>query len=213
MFDGLKKYSTLLSNLKNLIKRIKNILITPKTEWLVIELETATPISLLTSYVLPLVIISSIGTVLQGVLFAGLFGFKYFIILAVIKFVSAIIGFYLSIYVIDLLAPSFKSEKNLNRSAQLVAFSNTPVWIAGLLSFIPVLGVLASIAGWVYSIYLMYLGIGPMKKTGEDQKIIYMIVSFLIMMVIYFIIAAILGAIVFSIVGLGVATAVGSYRY
>ncbi|HUZ59771.1 MAG TPA: YIP1 family protein [Hanamia sp.] len=104
-------------------------------------------------------IISSIGRILAGLTWVGVFG-SYFIWYAVIGFVSIIISFYISIYVIDILAPSFGSEKNLNKSAQLVAYSNTPTWIAGLLSFIPAIGFLLVIAGWIYSIYLFYIGLG-----------------------------------------------------
>ena len=103
----------------------------------------------------------------------------------------------------DMLAPSFGSEKNMNKSAQLVAYSATPSYVAGLLSFIPVLGWLISIAGWAYGIYLMYLGIGPLKKTPEDKKAVYMIVTYVIMIVIYFVIAAILGAVLYANLGFG----------
>lgn len=175
----------------NLIERAKNILITPKTEWIVIDNEQATPMSLLTGYVLPLAILASLAKVIQGFLWGGSFGL-YFVWSAVISLVAIIIGYYISIYVIDMLAPSFDSEKNLNKSAQLVAFSNTPVWIAGFLSFIPGIGMLLAIAGWVFSIYLFYIGIGILKKTPEDKKVIYMIISFVVMFAITAIISAIL---------------------
>jgi hypothetical protein len=187
----------------NLIERVKNILITPKTEWDVINGETATPQSLLMGYVLPLAVVAAAGSLLKGLLFGGLWGFNYYILGAVIAFVAQVVGYYLSVYVIDMLAPSFGSEKNLNKSAQLVAYSGTPSYIAGLLSFIPILSILVSLAGWVYGIYLMYLGIGPLKKTPEDKKVVYMIVSFVIMFAIYFIISAILGAILYASMGFG----------
>jgi Yip1 domain len=185
----------------NIIERVKNILITPKTEWEVINGETATTQSLLMSYVLPLAIVAAIGPLLSGLLFAGVLGLKYFIISAIIAFVSSIIAFYVSVIIIDMLAPSFGSEKNMGKSAQLVAYSGTPSYIGGLLSFIPVIGMIVSLAAWVYGIYLMYLGIGPLKKTPEDKKVVYMIVAFLIMIVLYFVVAAILGVILFAAMG------------
>ena len=189
----------------NLIERVKNMLVTPKTEWEVVNGETATPMSLLTGYVLPLAIIAAIGTLLKGVLFTGLldWGLKYYIIAAVIALVSNIIAYYVTVIVVDMLAPSFGSEKNMGKSAQLVAFSSTPSYIAGLLAFIPVLGWILMIGAWVYGIYIMYLGIGPLKKTPEDKKAVYMIVVYVIMIAIYFIIGAILGAVLFASMGLG----------
>jgi hypothetical protein len=131
-------------------------------------------------------------------------GFKYFITSAIIAFVAQVAAYYLSVIVVDMLAPSFGSEKNMDKSAQLVAYSATPGYVGGLLSFIPVLGGLVAIAAWVYGVYLMYLGIGPLKKTPEDKKVLYMLVAYVIWIAIYFIIAAILGAILFSVLGLGV---------
>ncbi len=187
----------------NLIDRAKNILVTPKTEWDVVNGESATPQSLLMTYVLPLAIISAIGPLLSGFLFPGLSGLTFFLATAVIAFVSTILSYYISIYIIDLLAPSFGSEKDLNKSAQLIAYSSTPSYAAGLLSFIPVVGGLLKFAAWIYSIYIMYLGLGPLKKTPEDKKVIYLLVAFLVMIGVTIVISAILGTIIFATMGLG----------
>lgn len=190
----------------NLIERVKNILLTPKTEWDVINGETATTQSLLMGYVLPLAIIAAAGSLLKGLLFAGTYGLKYFIVTAAIAFIAAVISFYITVIIVDMLAPSFASEKNMDKSAQLVAYSATPSYVGALLSFIPVVGGIIALAAWAYGVYLMYLGIGPLKKTPEDKKVVYMIVAFLIMIVLYFILVAVLGAILFAAMGM---TAVG----
>ncbi len=186
----------------NIIERVKNILLTPKTEWEVINGETATSQSLLIGYVLPLAVVAAIGSLLKGLLFGGFIGMKYFIIMAAIAFIASILSFFITVIIIDMLAPSFGSEKNMGKSAQLVAYSGTPSYIGGLLSFIPVIGWLVSLAAWAYGIYLMYLGIGPLKKTPEDKKVVYMVVAFLIMIVLYFVIVAVLGMILYSAMGL-----------
>ena len=191
----------------NIIERVKNILITPKTEWELINAETATPQSLLTGYVLPLAVVAAVGPLLTGLLFAGIFGFKYFLITAIIAFIAQVAAYFISVIVVDMLAPSFGSEKNLGKSAQLVAYSATPGYIGGLLSFIPILGGLLAIAAWIYGVYLMYLGIGPLKKTPEDKKVVYMLVAYIIWIAIYFIIVAILGALLFGALGYGVSNA------
>lgn len=190
----------------NIIDRVKNILLTPKTEWQVINGETATPQSLLMGYVLPLAVIASLGSLLKGFLFAGTLGLKYFIVLAIIAFISTVLAYYITVIVVDMLAPSFASEKDMGKSAQLVAYSATPSYIGALLSFIPVLGWLLPLAAWVYGIYLMFLGIGPLKKTPEDKKVVYMVVAYLIMIAIYFILAAVLGAILFAAMGISAAS-------
>ena len=56
-------------------------------------------------------------------------------------------------------------EKNIGRSAQLVAYSSTAVWVSGIFNIIPSLSILG------------LLGIPVMKKTPDDKRITYMIVS------------------------------------
>ena len=177
----------------NLVQRVKNILVTPKREWLLVDKERASPPSLLLRYVLPLAILASVGELLSGIWFSSrLFGQSHFLWNSLLSFSSLIISFYISLYVIEMLAPAFSSQKNTNKSAQLVAYSNTPAWIAGFLSFIPLIGWLIMIAGWLYSIYIFYLGLGILKKTPEDKRIIFMLVAFIAMVAISIIIRAVL---------------------
>jgi hypothetical protein len=175
----------------NLVERAKNILLTPKTEWPVIAGETATMSSLITSYVIPLASIPAIASLLAGFVISG-GSLRFVITTAIIAYVTAIISFVVTVYVVDLLAPSFKSEKDLNKSAQLVAYSSTASWVAGVLTLIPFIGWLGSIAGAIYAIYLMYLGVGPMKKTPDDQKVIYMVIIFIVLIGISMILASVL---------------------
>jgi hypothetical protein len=176
----------------NLIERAKNILMTPKTEWPVIAGETDTLTSLLTSYVVPLATIPAVAAVVSGLVISG-GSMKYVITTAVISYASAIFGFVITSYVVDALAPTFKSEKNLDKSAQLVAYSSTASWVAGILTIIPILGALGSLAGGIYAIYLMYLGVGTMKNTPEDQKIVYMVIIFIVLVAATMAVAAVLG--------------------
>ena len=183
-----------------MIDRIKNLITTPKREWLVISTEVTTPQKILIQYVLPLALFSALGKVISGMVPAGILGMDL-IWGPIIGFVSIFIAFFISIYVIDALAPGFKSVRNLNRSAQLVAYSNTPVWLAGFFSFIPVIGNLLAIAAWVYSIYLFYHGLGILKKTPENKKIVYMAVAFIVLIATIFIISAIVTLVITSFAG------------
>ena len=185
----------------NITERVKNILITPKTEWEVIKAENTNLQVLFVSYVLPLSLLAAAGVFLHGLIFPGVSGLKFFIVSAIITFVANAVSFFLSSYIIDALAGSFNSEKAINKSAQLVAYSSTPSYIASLLSFVPGIGTLISIAGMIYGIYLMYLGIGPLKKTSEEQKVAYMVVAYLVIIAIYFVIAAAIGMLLFSLFG------------
>ncbi|MGE9313918.1 Yip1 family protein [Niabella sp. CJ426] len=182
----------------SLMDRVKNILTNPKGEWEVINTETATVKGLLTSYVLPLSLLAAAASFLKFFVFSSLFGIAYSIAYTIFAVIVTVLVFVIATYVIDALAPSFKSEKDINKSAQLVAYAGTAGYVAGLFSFIPVLGGLISLAGAVYSIYLFYLGIGPLKKTPEDQKIVYIIVYILVSWAIYIVLFSVVAGILFS---------------
>ena len=188
-------------NINEIISRAKNILLKPKDEWKVIATETPEPKSLLLNYALPLALVPTIATFLGLVLFSRYIGIGWAVSSALVVLVSTLVTVYVCAFIIDALAPSFKSEKNFGRSLQLVIYSYTAVWVAGVLNIIPVLGVLSSIAG-LYGIYLLYLGLADMKKTPEDNRIGYLVVSALViivvMVVIMMILTAIFGAIFFA---------------
>lgn len=181
----------------NLVERAKNILLTPKTEWDVIAGESDTLSSLLTTYVLPMAAIPAAASILSGLIIGSGFG-RFMITSALIAYAMAVVSFVIAAYATDLLANTFKSEKDLNKSAQLVAYSATASWVASLLSIVPVIGALASLAGGIYAIYLMYLGVGPIKKTPADQRVVYVIIICVVLVVGSMILGSILGAILLA---------------
>ncbi|NNG26523.1 MAG: DUF1282 family protein [Ignavibacteriaceae bacterium] len=192
----------------NLIDRAKNIMLSPKTEWEAVSNEEPNVQQILISYVLPLALIPAVA-ILIGWGVIGMWGFtsfNYGIAVALVQLLNAFIAVLVTSFVIDALAPSFGSEKNYGRALQLVAYSMTPVWVAGIFNIIPTIGWLGSLIG-LYGLYLLYLGIVPMMKTPEDKKVGYLIVSIIILLVVYFVIAAILTAILFGIFGLSAFTA------
>lgn len=192
----------------NIIERIKNILIAPKKEWNVIAAEEQSLTTTLTTYVLPLALIGAAATMIGW----GLIGKSYFMVTVkgwplgmkygLIALVSSIAGFLITTFVVDALAPSFGAEKNLNKSAQFVAYSATPSYLGAIFAIIPSIALLGSLIG-LYGLYLMYLGIGPMKKAPEDKKVVYLIVSILVLIVA----SVVLGMILVSVLGLNTISA------
>jgi len=192
----------------NLIERAKNIMLSPKTEWEAVANEEPNVQQILTAYVLPLALIPAVA-ILIGWGVIGMWGFtsfNYGIAVALVQLLNAFIAVLVTAFVIDALAPSFGSQKNFGKALQLVAYSMTPVWIAGILNIIPTIGWLGSLIG-LYGLYLLYLGIAPLMKTPEDKRVGYLIVSIVILLVVYFVIAAILTAILFAVFGLSAFTA------
>ena len=189
----------------SLITRAKNILLSPKTEWLVILTETETPQSLLSKYVIPMALIPAIaffiGYGLIGIdaVIIRISGIRWGVIMAVDSFITSIITYYICTYVVDALAPSFSSEKNIGKSAQLVAYSYTAVWVAGIFNILPSLSILGILG--LYSIYLFYLGVPVLKKTPEDKRIPYMIVSAIVIIVVGLVVNTIVSRIMYAFTG------------
>jgi len=192
----------------NLVERAKNIIVTPKTEWDAIAAEEPNIQQILLGYVLPLALIPTIAVII-GWGTIGIFGFTSFtygIAMGLVQLINAFLSVLISGFVIDALAPSFGSTKNMGRAVQLVAYSMTPVWIAGILNILPTIGWLAGLLG-LYGLFLMYLGLAPLMKTPEDKKVGYLVVSIIILIVVYFVIAAILTAILMAVFGLSILSA------
>ena len=191
----------------DILQRAKNIIVTPKTEWLVIAAEEPNTAEIFKGYVLPLALIPAIAYVIGlGVIGMGMMSsFSWGIAMALIQFILAFVGVYISAYVIAFLAPKFGSQQDMGRAVQLVAYSYTPAWVAGILSIVPTLGVLAFVGG-IYGLYLMYLGLPHMMKTPQDKIVAYLVVSIIAVVVTYWVITLLLTSIVFSVFGLSAAT-------
>jgi hypothetical protein len=187
----------------DIVERAKKIIMTPKTEWLAIAAEEPNTAQIFKGYVLPLALIPAIAHIIGlGVIGRGMMSsFSWGIAMGLVQFILAFVGVYLSAYVIAYLAPRFASQKDMGRAVQLVAYSYTPAWVAGILSLVPALGVLVFV-GSLYGLYLMYLGLPQMMKTSQDKVIGYLVVSIIALIVTYWIITLILTSIVFGIFGL-----------
>ena len=187
--------------------RVVAILTKPADEWRTIVAEPATVEGLLRDYAAPLAAIPAIaqfiGFSLIGIT-VPVFGSAIRIGIvrgfanAVVGWVFALVGAWISALVIEKLAPTFQSKGNTAQALKLVVYSMTPVWIAGILNLVPALAVLTLIAA-LYAVYLFYLGLPPVMSTPSEKVIPYMVVSALVIIVI----SVALGAIAAAMVGIG----------
>lgn len=152
----------------NLIERIKNILLQPKSEWPKIAEETATPQSIYLGYV---VILAAIGPLALLILSGGLG-----IVAAIAHYVIALVVTFLLALIVDALATTFGGEKNFTQSLKLIAYSYTAAWIAGVFFLIPVLGGVIVLLAAIYAWYTFYLGVPVLKKCPQDKAVGYTIV-------------------------------------
>jgi hypothetical protein len=196
----------------NIVQRAKAIILNPKTEWQAIAGEEPNVNQILTGYVIPMALIPAVASIVGWLLFgAGLFrpSFLWIIVTGVIQFVVAVVAVYITALIVDALAPSFGSQKSRGRAIQLVAYSYTPSWVAGVFNIIPLLSWVPILAG-LYGLYLLYLGFPLTMKTPPDKVLIYLIVVVVVVVVVSMIIGAILSALLFTLLGLHAMTA-GSF--
>jgi hypothetical protein len=144
----------------NVIDRAKNILITPKNEWMVVDKEPPTTVgAIVTSYILPLLSIGAIATFIgQGLIGRNLGAFagstasvKAGLIGALLYVVLTLVTVFIVAAAIDALAQSFQSEKNWLKSFKLAAYSLTPAYVGAIFLIFPALGILVILCT-IYSI-------------------------------------------------------------
>ncbi|GHT66954.1 YIP1 family protein [Bacteroidia bacterium] len=187
----------------DIINRVKNILLTPKTEWQTIETENTPHVKVFTSYVVPLALIPAIaafigyGLIGYSVLGVHIGGIGWGIRYAIIQYVTMLGGTYLTAFVIDTLANSFGATKNLDKAYSLVAYAYTPALVGGVFYLIPAISILASLAS-LYSLYLLYIGLQPMMKQPAEKTVPYFIVSLVVMAAVAVVLSIVLGAILLT---------------
>ncbi|MET0279749.1 MAG: Yip1 family protein [Steroidobacteraceae bacterium] len=193
--------------MSSLTERVKNILLTPKTEWPVIASEPATTAGLFQKYILILAAVPAIaGFIKSTFLGVGLGPFGTFrvgigagITSAVLGFVLSLLSVYVLSLIINALAPTFSAQKDQIQALKTAAYSFTASWIAGLGALVPWLGLLIAIAGGIYSIYLLHIGLPHTMKVPPEKNVGYTVVVVIVAIVLGWVI----GLVTAGVVGTG----------
>ena len=187
-----------------IIERVKAILITPKTEWPIAATESATTSGLYAGYIA----IIAAFPIIAGFLKGSLIGTSVFGITVRTPIGMGIVGMllhygltlvlvYVMALIINALAPTFGGQKDMVQALKTVAYAWTASWVAGIAVIVPWLGWLIAIAGGIYSIYLLYLGLPYTMTCPAEKAGGYTAVSVIIAIVLSWII----GMIVLGVVG------------
>jgi hypothetical protein len=187
-----------------IIERIKAILTTPRTEWPAAAAEPATVQSLYAGYIAIVAALPIIAGFIKGSLIgSSAFGITVRtpigmgIVGMLLHYVLALVIVYVVALIINALAPTFGGQKDMVQALKTVAYAWTASWVAGIAVIVPWLGWLIAIAGAVYAIYLLYLGLPHTMKCPPEKAGGYTAVSVIIAIVLSWIV----GAIVVGVVG------------
>ena len=186
-----------------LSERVKMMCTSPKTEWPVVEKEQTTLQELYMGYILLLAAIGPVAGFLKMSVFgihvplmgtyrptlgAGIGGM-------VLGYVMTLAGVYLMALIVNMLAPSFGGKKDDMQALKTVAYAYAAAWVAGIGQLVPWVGWLIVLAGSVYSVYLLYLGLPVTMKCPPEKAAGYTAVSIIVAIILSFVISAVVGGI------------------
>jgi hypothetical protein len=187
----------------NLIDRVKNILLSPASEWGKIKDETYTLADLFQRYAMILAAIPAVAALIGFSIVGFSYGPSTFrmpigsgVAHCIFSYVFSLIGVYLMAVIIDQLSPYFGAGKDMDTALKIAVFSMTPAWVAGIFSIIPALSIIGMLAGF-YGLYVLYLGIKQLKDAPADKEMTYFAAVVVSAVVINLILYAVVRAIFF----------------
>ncbi len=183
-------------DINKIIARAKGILLTPRTEWPVIAAEPETIGGLFGGYI---VVMAAIPVIIHF-LSASVIGESNFLLgsyrlplavgleMAVVGYVLSLLGVFVLTLIVEALAPTFGGEKNRVQALKTVAYSYTAGWVASIIGIVPGLGIISGLAGLIYGLYLLNLGLPFTMKCPPEKSLGYTVVSIIAAIIVYFII-------------------------
>ncbi len=183
----------------SLVDRVKRILMSPRTEWQVIDAEPTTPAQLYTGYIVPLAAIGPIAQLIGysvfgiSVPFMGTYRVPIgsAITSALVTYILSLAATYVLALIIDALAPTFNGQRSQIQALKVAAYSSTASWVAGVFHLIPGLRLLTILG--LYSLYLLYLGLPIVMKAPREKAVAYTAVVILAAIVLFMVIGVIAG--------------------
>ena len=186
-------------DLNKVIQRARSLLVSPRTEWPVVAAEPATVTDLYRDYIM---IIAAIPPVCEFVKVSLLgyawHGFRVYrrgigvgLAAAIVEYVISLIAVYVLAVIIESLAPNFGGQPNRVQALKVAGYSYTASWVAGFAQILPGLYALFALAGAIYSIFLLYLGLPGTMKVVPEQAGGYTAVIAIIALVVGWVIALI----------------------
>jgi hypothetical protein len=187
-----------------LVDRVRNICVSPGTEWPVIEQENTPQAELVTGYLLPLAAIGAIagviGSSIIGIPFVGArASFFASLVGACVGIVFTVIGCFVIGLIINALAPTFGGRQDGNQAFKTSVYCYTPVLVAGVARVLPLLGSLIVFVAGLYSLYVLFLGLPVMMKAPRDKAPGYTIVIVICSIVL----GAVISGVFLILAGLG----------
>ena len=194
-------------DINKIIARARSVLLSPRAQWPLLAAEPDSVSGLYTGYIAILAaippIVHFVSYTLIGVSMPFIGAFRVPLASglssALLSYVLSLVGVFVVALIVEALAPSFGGEKSRVQALKTVGYAYTPYWIASILGIIPGLGLLAALAGGIYSIYLINMGLPYTMKCPPEKTVGYTAVTIIVAIMISWL----LGLLVYSVTGLG----------
>jgi hypothetical protein len=159
------------------VGRVKRILLSPRTEWMVIENEEISVSHLANHYIFPLAAIPSISLFLGILITAADKGsdwLKTSALLGANLYALNIITLLSLTYLINIISPFFGGKRDLVRSLRLATYSSTPMWVGGIsLLVVPIQILVWSIVSFMYGAFILYTGLPRLMQAPVERAASY----------------------------------------
>jgi hypothetical protein len=176
-----KAWSAAAASAPGLLARVKNIILSPKTEWPAIAPEPTTVPQLYVGYVMPLALLAALtGFLRMSVLgVTSAFGNSFRMPISsgltytVMMFVSALFGVFVVGLIISALAPTFSGTRDQRQALKVAAYSLTPAMLSSVLALSPILPTLLQLLAGLYGIYVLSLGLPVLMQSPKEKAFGY----------------------------------------
>ncbi len=163
----------------DIINNSKQLIIDPKSFWVSKKEDLDSPAKLLFGFLLPILIVVAIAVFL-GEFFRSS---DFYVGTALLKSLRIIVLFllqyFIAVFFTNELIKTFGSEKNMDISRNLVAYSLTPFLlvsiVTGLIPFFYVMGILG-----LYSFYIFWVGVKELLVFPENKQSSYTLITIVV---------------------------------
>ena len=171
----------------SLPRRVAGLLTDPRREWDAIASERTDIGEIYSRHVFPLAAIPALS-ILTGLAIVagsalGTTAIVTALTAAAASYAMALAIPYAAAVALEHLAPRFKGDADTVSAFKLVAYSLTPVWLAGVFYLFFELSRLAVI-GMLYAFYLFFTGATPMVAVPLEQRVPFTVIAAIIIVVI-----------------------------
>ena len=187
-------------------ERVKRLLVAPRREWDAIAAEPASAMDIWLGYVIPLALIGPIALAIAQVAFGTSFPLVGVVkadlatglAAALLMFAFTLVQVAVLAAVVHAMAPKFGAVPDRPGALKVVAYSMTPVWLAGILYLLPVLAFLRVLAV-LYALLLCLFGLRVVMRCTPQQALGYAFTALGIAIVLWLV----SGMIVTALIGVG----------